>query len=510
MIFDFASYRNVKYKQEIFAGITAALALVPEATAFAFVAGVAPLVGLYTAFVVCLITAIFGGRPGMISGAAGSLAVVSVALVSSHGIEYLFACVVLMGLIQILFGIFKLAKFMRLVPQSVIFGFVNGLAIVIGSAQFRHLQVKSMDGGHEWMGGSQLYVMLALIAITMLVMWLLPKVTKALPAALTSIVVVSAVVIGFGLQTKTVGDLASIKGGLPLFHIPTVPFNLETLRIVLPYSIILAGIGLLETLLTLTLVDELTETRGHGNRESVAQGMANVATGFFGGMGGCAMIGQTIINLTAGGRARISGIVAAVSLLSFILFGSSLIERVPVATLVGLMFMVSIGTFEWTTLKILHRIPKSDAFTLVLVTILTVAFDLATAVVAGVIVAALVFAWQNATRIRARKSVDADGVKRYEIWGPLFFGSTTSFGEKFEIATDPAEVIIDFRESRIADHSGIEAVQKLTEKYAKVGKRVRLKHLSADCRTLLAKAGAVVEIDAATDPHYGVADDQLG
>lgn len=497
-------------KLEILSGITVALALVPEAVAFAFVAGVQPLVGLYAAFMVCLITSLFGGRPGMISGATGALAVVMVSLVAKHGVEYLFAAVVLMGVLQILMGTLKLGKFIRLVPEPVIFGFVNGLAIVIFLAQFGQFKVPTADGGLEWISGQNLYLMLGLIALTMAIIYALPKLTKAVPSSLVAIVVVSAIAIFFGLSTKSVGDLASIKGGLPVFHIPAVPFSLETLKIIFPYSLILAGIGLIESLLTMTLVDEMTETRGRGNQECVAQGVANVATGFFGGMGGCAMIGQSIINVTSGARTRISGIVAAFSLLGFILFGSGLIEQVPVAALVGVMFMVCVGTFEWTSFNILHRIPRHDAFVLLLVTVLTVIFDLAIAVIAGVIASALVFAWQSAVRIRARKYVDDKGVKHYEIWGPLFFASTAQFQEKFDPQQDPEEIIVDFKESRIVDHSGIEAVQKLTERYAKLKKRVRLRHLSPDCRKLLDRAGSMVEVNFVEDPHYAVVSNELG
>jgi sulfate permease, SulP family len=509
MIFDFPSYKNMVLKNELLSGLTVALALVPEAVAFAFVAGVAPLVGLYAAFMVCFITSIFGGRPGMISGATGALAVVMVSLVQSHGVEYLFAAIVLMGVLQIAFGLFRLGKFIRLVPEPVIFGFVNGLAIVIGMAQFNQFKVKSAEGLPIWISGPAIYLMLALILMTMAIIYFLPKFTKALPASLAAILAVSAVVIGLKLDTKTVGDLASIQGGLPMFHVPDISFSLETLKVIFPYSLILAGIGLLESLLTLTIVDEITQTRGRSNKECVAQGTANVVTGFFGGMGGCAMIGQSIINVTAGGRARLSGIMAAVSLLAFILFGSSVIERIPVAALVGVMFMVSIGTFEWASLRILHKIPKSDAIVIVLVTVLTVIFDLAVAVIAGVIVAALVFAWESAVRIRARKHIDNAGIKHYEIYGPLFFASTSHFLEKFEVQTDPQEVIVDFKESRVFDHSGIEAIQKLTDRYANVGKRVRLKHLSADCRTLLDRLGSMIEVNHFEDPHYAVADDSL-
>lgn len=496
MIFQLkASIKGINYKNEILSGLTVALALVPEAVAFAFVAGVEPLVGLYAAFLVALITSLFGGRPGMISGATGALAVVMVSLVAAHGVEYLFATVVLMGIIQLAVGALKLGKFIRLVPHPVIFGFVNGLAIVIFMAQF---------GQFKGVEGQALGVMFGLIALTMAIIYIMPKFTKAVPASLTALVVVSALVIGFGLDTRTVGDIASIKGGLPQFHFPQVPWSFETLRIIFPYSLILAGIGLIESLLTLTLVDELTETRGNSNKECVAQGAANVVAGFFGTMGGCAMIGQSIINVSSGGRARLSGIVAALSLLSFILFASGLIEQIPVAALVGLMFMVSVGTFEWTSFNILNKIPRSDAFVMIAVTLLTLIFDLAIAVLAGVVVAALVFAWDNAVRIRARKRIDEAGVKHYEIYGPLFFASTSAFQDKFDPINDPVEVIIDFKDSRIVDHSGIDAVQKLTERYSKLGKKVILRHLSEDCRRMLSRAGSMIEVNVCEDPKYFV------
>jgi sulfate permease, SulP family len=502
---------KLNVKLEVLSGLTVALALVPEAVAFAFVAGVPPLVGLYAAFIMCLITSLIGGRPGMISGATGALAVVMVTLVANHGVEYLFATVILMGVLQIAMGWLKLGKFIRLVPEPVIFGFVNGLAIVIFLAQFGQFKIPATDGtGAEWISGSALYVMLALVALTMAIICFLPKLTKAVPSSLVAILVVSLISIYFELGTRTVGDMASIKGGLPLFRIPEVPLNLETLKIIFPYSLILAGIGLIESLLTLTLVDELTATRGRGNKECVAQGISNVVTGFFGGMGGCAMIGQSIINVSSGARERLSGIVAALSLLCFILFTSSLIEQVPLAALVGVMFMVCVGTFEWTSFKILHKIPKPDAFVLILVSGLTVVFDLAIAVIAGVIASALVFAWQSAIRIRARKYIDEEGVKHYEIWGPLFFASTAHFQEKFDPSMDPDDVIVDFKESKIVDHSGIEAVQKLTERYSKMNKRLRLKHLSPDCRNLLAKAGSMIEVNIYEDPVYAVASDELG
>lgn len=496
-------------KIEILAGLTVALALVPEAVAFAFVAGVQPLVGLYAAFLICLITSIFGGRPGMISGATGALAVVMVSLVANHGVEYLFSAVVLMGILQVIMGALKLGKFIRLVPEPVILGFVNGLAIVIFMAQLGQLKTINAQGALVWLSGMPLVLMLGLIALTMFIIFGLPKLTKAFPSSLAAILVVSGLVIGFNIDTKTVGDLASIQGGFPTFRIPSVPFNLETLKIIFPYSLILAGVGLIESLLTLTLIDELTETRGNGNRECVAQGAANIVTGLFGGMGGCAMIGQSIINVSSGARARLSGISAATFLLIFILFASNLIEMIPVAALVGVMFMVCIGTFEWTSIQFIRRIPKADAFVIILVTVVTVFFDLAIAVIAGVIASSLVFSWQSAVRIRVRKSMTDDGKKLYEVWGPLFFASTTLFQEKFTPHEDPDEIIVDFLDSRIVDHSGIEAVQKLTERYTRLGKTVRLRHLSPDCRRLLDNAGSMIEVNIIEDPHYGVVTDAL-
>lgn len=499
MLLNFARIKNIDHKTEILSGLTVALALIPEAVAFAFIAHVSPLTGLYAAFIICLITSLFGGRPGMISGATGAIAVVVVSLVISHGVEYLFATVVLMGILQVIFGLLRLGKFIRLVPSSVIYGFVNGLAIVIFMAQ-----IPQFKENGAWPETTKFLVMLGLCVSTMFVMYILPKFTKVVPAPLAAIVTISAIVIGFDIDTKTVGDLASIKGGLPIFHIPDVPFNLETLKIILPYSVIGAGVGLIESLLTLTLVDELTETRGNGNKESVAQGAANILTGFFGGMGGCAMIGQSMINVSSGARSRLSGVVAGVALLSFILFGSELVAKIPMAALIGLMFMVAIGTFEWTSFKILRKVPKSDAFLIVVVTGLTVAFDLAIAVVSGVILAALVFAWDSATRIRARKYVDDKGVKHYEMFGPLFFGSIAVFHEKFDPANDPKDIIVDFKESRVVDQSALEALNFLTERYAKVGKRVCLRHLSSECLELLGKASGMVECNIEEDPHYSV------
>lgn len=502
--------RNISAKDEILSGLTVALALVPEAVAFSIIAHVSPLVGLYTAFIIGLITAILGGRPGMISGATGAIAVVIVSLVAAHGAEYLFAAVVLMGLIQMLIGFLKLGKFIRLVPHPVIFGFVNGLAIVIFMAQLEQLHTRDAAGVSHWLTGAPLFIMLGLILLTMAIIHFLPRLTKVIPSSLAGIVVVSAIVIGFGIQTKSVGDIASIAGGLPQFHLPAIPISFETLKIIFPYSLIMALVGLIESLLTLTVVDEMTETRGKGNKECVAQGLGNLATGFFGGMGGCAMIGQSIINVSSGGRSRISGIVAAVALLVFVLFGSAVIEKIPMAALVGVMFMVAIGTFEWASLKVFKRVPQTDIIVMILVTLVTVIFhNLAVAVIIGVVISALAFAWESARRIRARKFMDQNGIKHYEIYGPLFFGSVTTFQEKFDVLNDPEEVIIDFKESRVVDHSAIEALNKITERYRKVGKKIHLRHLSEDCRLLLDNASEIIDINHWEDPHYKVIESRL-
>ena len=488
-----------------------ALALVPEAVAFSFVAGVNPLVGLYAAFIVGLITALIGGRPGMISGATGALAVVMVSLVAQHGVEYLFATVVLMGIIQIASGIFKLGKFIRLVPHPVMLGFVNGLAIVIFLAQLTQFQVPGtaevsghgMSGG-EWLSGWPLALMLALVALTMAVIWAVPKITSAIPAPLAGILVVAAIVIVFGIDVPRVGDMASIQGGLPSFHIPTVPLTWETFEIILPYAFILAAIGLIESLLTLNLVGEMTNERGGASQECVAQGVANTVTGFFGGMGGCAMIGQSMINVKSGGRTRIAGIAAALFLLVFILFAAPLIEQIPLAALVGVMFMVVIGTFAWNSLRILRKVPTTDAVVIVLVTVVTVMTDLATAVVVGVIVSALAYAWSNATRIHAKVYETPEGAKVYQIQGPLFFGSADGFVELFAPEQDPQRVVIDFADSRVADQSALQAIETIAAKYQGAGKKIELRHLSRDCHQLLNKAGQLM-VDSEDDPTYEIA-----
>jgi len=504
-----------RIKTEVLAGLTVALALVPEAVAFAFVAGVHPLVGLYAAFIVGLVTAVFGGRPGMISGATGALAVVMVALVAEHGVDYLFATVVLMGLLQLAAGIFRLGKFIRLVPHPVMLGFVNGLAIVIFLAQLGQFQVPGAAGasghgvaGGEWMTGWPLALMLALTALTMLIIWVTPKFTKAVPAPLAGIVVVAALVVGFGLEAPRVGDLASIKGGLPAFHVPAAPLTYETLTVIFPYAVVLAAIGLIESLLTLNLVGEMTGRRGGASQECLAQGAANVVTGFFGGMGGCAMIGQSMINVKSGARTRLSGIAAALFLLAFVLVGSELIEQIPLAALVGVMFMVVIGTFAWRSLMIMRKIPATDALVIVLVTLVTVRYDLATAVVVGVIVSALAYAWNNAKLIRvvSRDSVREPGARVYEIEGPLFFGSTDGFAELFSPETDPDVVIIDFLRSRVVDQSALQAIEDLALKYEALGKTLRLRHLTRDCHSLLNRAGQLI-VDSDDDPDYQVAVD---
>ena len=496
------------FKVEILSGLTVALALVPEAIAFAFVAGVTPLSGLYAALIVGSITALIGGRPGMISGATGALAVVMVALVADHGAQYLFATVVLMGLFQLLAGIFKLGKFIRMVPQPVMLGFVNGLAIVIGLSQLHQFQILNIDGSFTWMSGEILIYSLVFVSLTMLIIWYLPKVTKIIPSTLAAILSITLLVIWLDIPIPRVGDLASVSGALPSFSIPNVPINFETFLIIFPYALILSAIGLIESLLTLNLVGELTNKRGGASQECLAQGVANTITGFFGGMGGCAMIGQSMINVKSGGRTRIAGIASAIFLLIFILYTSSLIELIPIAALVGVMFMVVIGTFAWNSLKLLFYVPKSDALVIIIVTVVTVLEDLAVAVVVGVIFSALVFAWKSASRIRAteRPSIREKGAKVYEIEGPLFFSSTNSFLELFTPDKDPNLVIIDFANSKVIDQSALKAIEDIADRYSKISKKVKLRHLTKDCHRLLRRTGQLI-VDSDDDPIYGVAVD---
>ena len=518
-LFDFR--QKVNYSTEILSGLTVALALIPEAIAFALIAGLSPLTGLYAAFSIGLITSIFGGRPGMISGATGAIAVVYLGLIVSlqkinpqmtveEITQNVFAVVIMAGIIQMAVGFLRLGKFIRLVPQSVMYGFVNGLAIVIFMAQFSAFKVPNELGEQVWMQGNQLSIMLALVIVTMLIIWLLPKVTKVIPSSLAAILAVFAITYFLQIDTKTVGDIASVQAGFPPFNIPQIPFTFDRFMTLLPYAFIVAGVGLIESLLTLNLIDEITNTRGRGNKECVAQGMANVATGFFSGMGGCAMIGQSLINISSGARARLSGIVAAVGLLLFIMFGAGFIEKMPMAALAGVMFMVAIGTFEWASLRVFGKMPWHDVLVMLVVVAITVFLhNLALAVLVGVIISALVFAWENALRIRARKRIDENGVKHYEIYGPLFFGSIGLFNTKFDVENDPEEIVIDFAESRITDMSAIEAVNKITKKYSDAGKTVHLRHLSSDSQRLLKNAEAIIDINVVEDPNYKVMFDHL-
>ncbi len=507
--------RPENMKNDLLSGLTVALALIPEAIAFAFVAGVHPKVGLYAAFIMGLITAIFGGRPGMISGATGAVAVIFAPLAISHDISYLFSAVILMGIIQVLFGAFKLGKFIRLVPHPVMLGFVNGLAIIIFKAQFPQFTV-----GGEILATSPLIMMCALVALTMAISVFLPKLTKAVPATLVGII--SVTVIGYFINqanpgaVRTVLDFVrdqdntinTIAVGLPHFSLPIIPLTWESFRIILPYAVLAAAVGLIESLMTLTLVDELTETRGKGNKESIGQGLANILNGFFGGMGGCAMIGQSLINIRGGGRGRLSGISAAVLLLVFVVFGSGLIEMIPLAALVGVMFMVVIGTFEWSSLRLHGKIPMSDVIVITSVSIITVFADLAIAVLAGIIMSALVFAWEHGKTMHAKKTEEG-GKTVYRLNGPLFFASITSFKDLFDFKNDSEHVVIDFKESRVWDHSGIEALQNVTERYEQNGKKLHLLNLSKDCNQLLDKAKGIVELSFIEDLEWHIADDQL-
>lgn len=496
--------RNVNFKNEILAGLTVAMTMIPESLSFAILAGLSPLTGLYAAFLMGIVTAVFGGRPGMVSGGAGATVVVLIALASSHGVQYLFGAVILAGIIQILVGTFKLGKFVRLIPQPVMYGFLNGLAVIIFMAQVAQFKVVKA-GISTWMEGSALLIMAGLTAVTVIIVLVFPKITKAVPSSLVAIIIVFALVYFFNIDTKKVIDIASVSGSLPSFHIPEIPLTMDTLKIIFPYSIVMAGVGLIESLLTLNMVDEITNTKGKSDKEAVAQGIANITNGFFGGMGGCAMVAQTLVNIGAGARTKISAIVGALTILFIILFGGSVIEQIPMAALVGVMMMVAISTFEWASFRIITKMPKSDIFVGVLVAVITVVLhNLALAVLIGVIISALVFSWDSAKRIRARKSVDESGHKVYEIYGPLFFGSTTAFLEKFDIANDPENIVIDFKESRVVDMSAIETLNKITEKYKAQNKHVVLKHLSPDCIQLLNNAHGFIEVNIEEDPTYKV------
>lgn len=502
-LFDFS--QKINFKNELLAGFTVAMTMIPESLSFAILAGLSPLTGLYAAFMMGLVTAIFGGRPGMVSGGAGATIVVLIALIKTHGVEYLFATVAMAGVFQMLVGVFRLGKFVRLIPQPVMYGFLNGLAVIIFMAQVEQFKITDANGAVSWLQGSSLYIMSGLTALTIAIVYFFPKITKVVPSSLIAILIVFGVVVGFGIHTKTVADIAHISGNLPRFHIPEIPFSLETLQIIFPYALIMAGVGLIESLLTLSMVDEITNSKGNTNKEAIAQGLANVTNGFFGGMGGCAMVAQTLVNLNAGSRARLSGIIASLTILVIILVGAPFIEKIPMAALVGVMMMVAISTFQWVSISIINKMPKSDIFVGITVALITIILhNLALAVLVGVIISALVFAWDNAKRIRARKYTDENGIKYYQISGPLFFGSVTTFIDKFDPVNDPDQVVIDFKESRIVDMSAIDALDKLSKKYALLNKKLHLRHLSEDCRQMLKNAEAVIEVNIQDDPTYKV------
>ncbi len=494
--------QKINYQKEILAGLTVAMTMIPESLSFAILAGLSPLTGLYAAFLMGLVTAVLGGRPGMVSGGAGATVVVLIALAATHGVEYLFAAVLLAGTLQLAVGVFKLGKFVRLIPQPVMYGFLNGLAVIIFMAQLAQFKISGTD---DWLQGASLYIMGGLTLLTIGLVWFVPKITKAIPASLVAIAVVFALVFSLDIPTKKVVDIASVSGSFPSFHLPVVPATWETLTIIFPYALVMAGVGLIESLLTLNMVDEMTGTRGNANREAAAQGVANMVNGVFAGMGGCAMVAQTLVNINAGARARLSALIGALTILFVILVASPVIEQIPMAALVGVMMMVAIGTFQWASLRIINKMPKHDIFVGVLVAAITILLhNLALAVLIGVVISALVFAWESAKRIRSRKFTDAEGIKHYEMYGPLFFGSVSPFMEKFDVAGDPAEVVIDFRESRVADMSAIEALHKLTARYEAAGKKVHLKHLSPDCRRLLKNADSVIDVNVLEDPEYKV------
>ncbi|MFY1047802.1 SulP family inorganic anion transporter [Chryseobacterium sp. GP-SGM7] len=506
-LFDFT--KKINYKNELLAGFTVAMTMIPESLSFAILAGLSPLIGLYAAFMMGLVTSILGGRPGMVSGGAGATIVVLIALIKTHGVECLFATVVLAGIFQVLVGAFRLGKFVRLIPQPVMYGFLNGLAVIIFMAQVEQFKIIDANGAVSWLQGSSLYIMAGLTVLTIAIVYFFPKITKVIPASLVAIVIVFGIVLGFGINTKTVADIAHISGSLPVFHIPRISFSVETLQIIFPYALIMAGVGLIESLLTLSMVDEITNSKGSANKESVAQGLANITNGFFGGMGGCAMVAQTLVNLNAGSRARLSGIIASLTILVIILVGAPFIEKIPMAALVGVMMMVAISTFQWVSIRIVNKMPKSDIFVGITVALITIILhNLALAVLVGVIISALVFAWDNAKRIRTKKYLDKNGIKYYEVSGPLFFGSVTAFADKFDPENDPEQVVIDFKESRIVDMSAIDALDKVSKKYSQLNKKLHLKHLSEDSIKMLKNAEAVIEVNIQEDPTYKVMPDK--
>lgn len=500
----FPPLKEVNLKNEILAGLTVTMTMIPESLSFAILAGLSPLTGLYAAFLMGIITAILGGRPGMVSGGAGATIIVMIALIARHGVEYLFAAVALGGMLQVLVGALKWGKFVRLIPQPVMYGFLNGLAIIIFMAQVSQFQI-NVDGVKTWMTGTPLLMMSGLTLLTILIVYIFPKISKAIPASLVALIATTLIVYFGGIDTRKIIDIASVSGSLPSFHIPGVPFNLDTLKIIFPYAIVMAVVGLIESLLTLNMTDELTGTKGNANQESIAQGTANIFNGFFGGMGGCAMVAQTLVNINAGARTRYSAIIGALGILAVILVGSALIEQIPLAALIGVMMLVAIKTFQWAFLKTLRKMPRADVFVgIIVAAIIVILHNLAIAVLVGVIISALVFAWENAKRIRVRKSIGSDGIKVYEVYGPLFFGSTTNFMDKFNPMKDPDHIIIDFKDSRVADMTAIDCLNKLTEKYRIQGKKVTLRFLSADSIRLLRKANTLIDVNIESQQNYKV------
>ena len=487
--------QKINWRTEILAGLTVAMTMIPESLSFAILAGFPPLSGLYAAFIAGLIAAMFGGRPGLISGGAGATVVTLIGLIKLHGLDYAFAAVAMAGVIQLIVGIFKWAKYIRLVPSSVMYGFVNGLAVIIFSAQLEQFKTAAPDGQMEWLTGTPMMIMAGLVALTVLITWLFPKISKAVPSSLMAIIVVFTIVLVFGIETKTVGDISPISGSLPPFHIPNVPLTWETFMIILPAGAIVAAVGLTEGLLTLNLVDEITETKGNGSRESLAQGASNILNGFFSGMGGCPMIAQTLVNLDAGSRSRVSGVIAALAILIIILIAAPIIEKIPMAALTGVMMVVAFLTFKWSSFQILNKMPKTDVFIIILVTAITIiTHNLAVAVLTGIIISGLNFTWQKANELSVNTETSGDE-KIYHLNSDLFFGAVASFEGIFDIKNDPKTVVVDFKNSEIKDMSALESLAKMTNKYASLDKVLYLKNLNENSKKRVEKAKPVIELN---------------
>ena len=487
--------QKINWRIEILAGLTVAMTMIPESLSFAILAGFPPLSGLYAAFIAGLVAAMFGGRPGLISGGAGATVVTLIGLIKLHGLDYAFAAVAMAGVIQLIVGIFKWAKYIRLVPSSVMYGFVNGLAVIIFSAQLEQFKTTAPNGQMEWLTGTPMMIMAGLVALTILITWLFPKISKAVPSSLMAIIVVFTIVLVFGIETKTVGDISPISGSLPPFHIPNVPLTWETFMIILPAGAIVAAVGLTEGLLTLNLVDEITETKGNGSRESLAQGASNILNGFFSGMGGCPMIAQTLVNLSAGSRSRVSGVIAALAILMIILIAAPIIEKIPMAALTGVMMVVAFLTFKWSSFKILNKMPKTDVFIIILVTAITIiTHNLAVAVLTGIIISGLNFTWQKANELSV--NTETNGTEKiYHLNSDLFFGVVASFEGIFDIKNDPKTVVIDFKNSEIKDMSALESLAKMTNKYASLDKVLYLKNLNENSKKRVEKAKPVIELN---------------